>query len=54
MQVILISYAASFREGTHRVQEYRLFFITHNRYSTSVIIILGEYKTQSDLFHRRR
>lgn len=53
MHVILISYAASFTEETNRAQEYRLFFITHNRYSTSVMIILGEYKTQSDLFHRR-
>lgn len=47
MHIILISYAAAFTEGTHRAQEYRLFFITHNRHSTSVMIILGEYKTQN-------
>lgn len=52
MHVILISYAASFTEGTHRAQEYRFFLITHNKYSTSVMSILGECKTQSDLFHR--
>lgn len=51
--VIFISYAAPFIEGTHTAQEHRLFFITHNWYSTSGMTIPGEHKAQNDVFGRR-